>query len=72
LPFHISFIANSARKRPELNRDKTIDDGIQYHSDNKSGEYDLIDGQTETEFGIKPTPRGKKTTPLENYSTVTD
>ena len=49
-----------------------VDDGIQYHSDNKSGEYDLIDGQTETEFGIKPTPRGKKTTPLENYSTVTD
>ncbi|MDB3912592.1 hypothetical protein N9381_12610, partial [Paracoccaceae bacterium] len=23
LPFHISFIANIARKRPELNRDKT-------------------------------------------------
>ena len=41
-----------------------LDDGIQYHSDNKSGEYDLIDSQTETEFGIKPTPRGKKTTPL--------
>jgi hypothetical protein len=24
LPFSISFIANIARKRPELNRDKTI------------------------------------------------
>jgi hypothetical protein len=25
LPLHISFIANIARKRPELNRDKTSD-----------------------------------------------
>ena len=34
--------------------------------------YDLVDGSKDTAIGIKPTPRGKKTTHLPNYSTVTD
>lgn len=49
-----------------------IDDGIKYKSKNKKDGYDLIDGQNHTQIGIKPTPRGKKSTHLLNYSTVTD
>ena len=49
-----------------------IDDVIKYKSKNKKDGYDLIDGQNHTQIGIKPTPRGKKSTHLLNYSTVTD
>ena len=48
------------------------DDEIKYKSKNKKDGYDLIDGSKDTAIGIKPTPRGKKTTHLPNYSTVTD
>ncbi|HBS37194.1 MAG TPA: hypothetical protein DEA75_01895, partial [Rhodobacteraceae bacterium] len=37
LPFHISFIANSARKRPELNRDKT-----KPHKENNQMSLDIL------------------------------
>ena len=49
-----------------------VDDGIRYKSDNKKDGYDLVDGKKYTGIGIKPTPRGKKSTPSQNYSTVTD
>ena len=32
--------------------------------------YEYDDGQKDTVIGIIPTPRGKKTTPQPNYSTV--
>ena len=37
MPFHISFIANIARKRPELNRDKTITEQTYYRWKKKYG-----------------------------------
>ena len=49
-----------------------IDDGIKYKSKDKSKGYDLIDGHTDTGISFKPTPRGKKSTPQPNYSTVTE
>ena len=49
-----------------------IDDGIRYKTEEKSTGYELVDGQKDTVIGITPTPRGKKTTPQQNYSTVTD
>ena len=49
-----------------------VDDGIRYKSDNKKDGYELVDGKKYTGIGIKPTPRGKKSTPSQNYSTVTD
>ena len=49
-----------------------IDDGIRYKTEEKSTGYELVDGEKDTVIGITPTPRGKKTTPLQNYSTVTD
>ena len=48
-----------------------VDDGIKYKSKNKKDGYDLVDGSKDTAIGIKPTPRGQKSTPLPNYSTVT-
>ena len=47
-----------------------IYDGIKYKSKDKSKGYDLIDDHTDTGISFKPTPRGKKTTPQPNYSTV--
>ena len=47
-----------------------VDDGIKYKTDDKSSGYDLVDGETDTVIGITPTPRGKKSTHLLNYSTV--
>ena len=38
----------------------------------KEDGYDLIDGSKDTAIGIKPTPRGQKSTPSPNYSTVTE
>ena len=38
--------------------------GIKYKSKNTKDGYDLIDGQKHKEIGIKPSPRGKKSTPL--------
>ena len=49
-----------------------IDDGIRYKTEEKSTGYELVDGEKDTVIGITPTPRGKKTTPQQNYSTVTD
>ena len=49
-----------------------IDDGIRYKTEDKSTGYELIDGEKDTVIGITPTPRGKKTTPQPNYSTVTE
>ena len=49
-----------------------IDDGIRYKTEEKSTGYELVDGEKDTVIGITPTPRGKKTTPLQNYSTVVD
>ena len=47
-----------------------VDDGIKYKSKNRKDGYDLIDGSKDTAIAIKPTPKGKKTTHLPNYSTV--
>ena len=33
---------------------------------------ELVDGEKDTVIGITPIPRGKKTTPQPNYSTVTE
>ena len=44
-----------------------VDDGIRYKSDNKKDGYELVDGKKYTGIGIKPTPRGKKSTPSQNY-----
>ena len=44
--------------------------GINHKSKNKSDGYDLIDGSKDTAIGIKPTPKGQKSTPSPNYSTV--
>jgi hypothetical protein len=41
LPFSISFIANIARKRPELNRDKTSGADIQ-NTANRSGVFSCV------------------------------
>ena len=49
-----------------------IDDGIKYESKDKSKGYNLIDGYDEIAIYFQPTPRGKKSTPQPNYSTVTD
>ena len=43
----------------ELNINLKIKDG-----------YDLIEGSKDTAIGIKPKPRGKKSTHLLNYSIV--
>ena len=48
------------------------DDGIKYKSKNKKDSYDLIDDSKDNTIRIKPTPRGQKSTPLMNYSTVKD
>jgi hypothetical protein len=44
LPFHISFIANIARKRPELNRDKTNHLQIGTQADNKRDDWEFAAG----------------------------
>jgi hypothetical protein len=41
LPFSISLIANIARKRPELNRDKTSSDGAQLSADRAQDQFAL-------------------------------